>query len=216
MKNQFLFVILFNTVLTINLFSQTTFSSIGVGQAPSSSNKVNIYSGWGDFIQFRRSQNAGFFGLHNPSDASALILYYKTPAGATNFGYLSVYENGKIAMGEVNTPGNYRLYVKDGILAEKVKVAVSSTSHWADYVFKPGYKLMDLNEVDKYIKENQHLPGIPSAEEVVEGGMDVVNMTSLLLSKIEELTLYSIEQEKKIRELEERINALERRVNNEK
>ena len=99
------------------------------------------------------------------------------------------------------TTGNYRLYVEGGILTEKVKVALRSTSNWADYVFAPNYKLMPLNEVESFVKENKHLPGISSADALVKEGLDLGDMQARQMQKIEELTLYIIEQNKAIEEL---------------
>lgn len=100
----------------------------------------------------------------------------------------------KIVIGtSVNTPAGYRLYVQDGILTEKLKVAVKNSDDWADYVFAKDYQLKSLEEVETYINENNHLPDVPSAEEVVESGIDVAQMDALLLQKIEELTLYVIQ-----------------------
>ena len=69
---------------------------------------------------------------------------------------------------------------------------------WKDEVFKDDYNLLSINEVEKYISENGHLPDIPSEAEVMENGINVGEMNALLLQKIEELTLYVIELEKKI------------------
>ena len=90
----------------------------------------------------------------------------------------------------------YGLYVSKGILANKIKCAVPGSANWADHVFAPHYRLKSLGEVEAYIKANKHLPGIPSAEEVVKEGVDMVDMTAKLLEKIEELTLYMIEMKK--------------------
>jgi hypothetical protein len=113
-------------------------------------------------------------------------------------GYLQSTKGEPIVIGSAlaKTPAGYRLYVEDGILTEKVKVALKSTADWSDYVFAPSYKLRSLSEVAQYVQENKHLPGVPSASEVVEHGIDVAKMDAKLLEKIEELTLYSIELEK--------------------
>ncbi|GAL83020.1 hypothetical protein MYP_246 [Sporocytophaga myxococcoides] len=100
-----------------------------------------------------------------------------------------------------NFPTGYRLYVEDGILTEKLKVGLKTTSDWSDYVFASDYKLLSLSEVERFIKANKHLPDVPSAEEVVRTGIDVAQMDAKLLQKIEELTLYVIEQQKQIEEL---------------
>jgi len=103
-----------------------------------------------------------------------------------------------IGPGVSKTPAGYRLYVADGVLTEKVKVAVKSTNDWSDRVFDASYRLRSLNEVDTYIQQNKHLPGVPSAEEVVKEGVDVGQMQAKLLEKVEELTLYVIELKKEI------------------
>ena len=109
--------------------------------------------------------------------------------------------DNKVSIGNTNpntfnVPTGYSLYVKDGILTDKVKVAVYNSAAWADYVFNKDYKLLSLPEVEAYIKTNKHLPGIPSADEVVKEGLDMATMDAKLLEKIEELTLYMIEMKK--------------------
>ncbi|MET3035366.1 cell wall anchor protein [Chryseobacterium sp. NRRL B-14859] len=71
---------------------------------------------------------------------------------------------------------------------------------WADYVFKKDYQLKSLEEVEKHISEKGHLPNIPSADEVLKNGINVAEMNAKLLEKIEELTLYSIQQNKQLQE----------------
>lgn len=89
------------------------------------------------------------------------------------------------------------------ILAKEIKVAIAATHWvWPDYVFEKNYKLPSLKEVEKYINSNKHLPGVPSAIEVEEGGVNLAENNALLLKKIEELTLYLIEQNKRIEKLE--------------
>jgi hypothetical protein len=101
-----------------------------------------------------------------------------------------------------NFAGNYALYVKTGILTEKLKVGIAGTGNWSDFVFEKNYKLPKLSEVEKFVKEQKHLPSIPSATEVVKDGLDVSEISSKLLQKIEELTLYVIEQDKRLRKIE--------------
>ncbi len=121
---------------------------------------------------------------------------------------MRIMKNGKVTIGDawVNAPGNYKLYVDEGILTEKVKVAVLGTSNWSDYVFADNYELMPLAKVEEYINENKHLPAIPSATEVVKDGIDVATMDAKLLQKIEELTLYVIKQQKQIDELQQQVH----------
>jgi hypothetical protein len=95
-----------------------------------------------------------------------------------------------------NNTGNYKLFVEGGILTEKVKVALRSTNNWADYVFADDYKLMPLKQVEEFINNNNHLPGVDSAEDLAKNGLDLSEMQAKQMEKIEELTLYIIEQNK--------------------
>ncbi len=110
------------------------------------------------------------------------------------------------------TPKGYKLFVEDGILTEKVKVAVKNTAEWSDKVFAPSYSLRPLTEVAQYIDKHQHLPGVPSAVEVVEKGIDVAKMDAKLLEKIEELTLYSIQLEKTNQNLQEDVKSQQKQL----
>jgi hypothetical protein len=127
--------------------------------------------------------------------------------------------NGKIYIGSTatypNATGNYRLFVEGGILTEKVKVALRSTANWADYVFEKNYDLMPLKNVEEYIATHKHLPGIDSADDLTKNGLDLAEMQAKHMAKIEELTLYIIEQNKAIEkntkdilELKKQIKAL--------
>jgi hypothetical protein len=124
--------------------------------------------------------------------------------------------NGKIYLGDSavypSTTGNYKLFVEGGILTEKVKVALRSTSNWADYVFADNYKLMPLKEVEKFVNANKHLPGIDSASELSKNGLDLAEMQSKQMQKIEELTLYIIDQNKTIEKNQKEMEALQLQV----
>lgn len=87
---------------------------------------------------------------------------------------------------------NYKLFVKGGILADEVRVSTT----WADYVFEENYKLPTLEEVEKHIKEKGHLINVPSGKQVETDGIEVGQMAKIQQEKIEELTLYIIEQNK--------------------
>ena len=113
-----------------------------------------------------------------------------------------------IGSGVTKTPSDYNLFVSKGILTERVKVAIKNTNEWADYVFSDTYKLRSLSEVESYIKQNKHLPGVPSAEEVSQQGIDVGKMDAKLLEKIEELTLYMLELKKENQEMKKVMDEL--------
>lgn len=160
------------------------------------------------------------------SDANGLASWQSLPVASpsqwTTNGSTIYYPTGKVLIGDPNlanfkgTPGTYQLYVQGGILSEKVKVAVATSNDWADYVFAADYKLKTLSEVERFILANKHLPNVPSAEQVAKEGIDMAKMDAKLMEKIEELTLYLIEldkknaaQEKRITELTNTIKALE-------
>lgn len=139
---------------------------------------------------------------------------FEIDANGVTGGRMRVQADGKITMGNTTTPGGYRLYVADGILTERVKVALKSTGNWADYVFSDTYRLRPLTEVEAFVKENRHLPGIPSASEMVENGLDVAASDAKLLEKVEELTLYLIELQKANGQLSRRLLEVENQLSN--
>jgi trimeric autotransporter adhesin len=129
-----------------------------------------------------------------------------------NSGILEPKNNARVAIGGgiTNYPAGFSLFVKGGILSERVRVAVANSDKWADYVFAPNYKLMPLNDVEKFIKTNRHLPNVPSAEEMAKNGLDMLETNAKMMEKIEELHLYLIEANKKIEALEKKVKELEK------
>lgn len=121
-------------------------------------------------------------------------------------GLFEVAADGNVGIG-VKDPQN-RLEVKGTIRAEAVVIE----SGWADFVFDEGYKLPSLSEVEDHIKTYKHLPEIPSAKEVQEKGVDLGDIQTKLLQKIEELTLYTIQQQKQLDEQRVLIKELQQQV----
>lgn len=129
-----------------------------------------------------------------------------------NIGNWIIGNNGTIGIGQFTNqlPANgiaqdgekYKLFVKDGIRTEKVKVDIAASNGWADYVFEKDYKLMSLSDLSHFINKNGHLPEVPTTKEVIENGIELKEMNILLLKKVEELTLHAIEQQKRIEALE--------------
>lgn len=117
----------------------------------------------------------------------------------------TIMDNGNVGIGTANPVA--KLSVAGNILAEEVKVKLQAD--WPDYVFTPSYNLPSLKETEQHIKEKGHLPGIPSAEEVKNNGVDLGDMNARLLQKIEELTLHLIELKKENEALNTRMNQLE-------
>ncbi|MBB6005499.1 hypothetical protein [Arcicella rosea] len=103
-------------------------------------------------------------------------------------------ENGNVSIGSSTIQSAYKLAVTGDMIAERVVVKLRST--WPDYVFSTSYKLPALKDIEEYIKENHHLPNIPSAGEVEKNGVDVGDISAKLLKKIEELTMYLIQVQK--------------------
>lgn len=122
----------------------------------------------------------------------------------------SVYvtKTGNVGIGLKNPKD--KLEVNGQIHARSVKIDVKN---WADFVFEEGYELPRLREIENYISQNGHLPNVPSTEEVLEEGVELGEMQKLLLQKVEELTLYLIEQDKEIEKLKTEIKRLKKEDN---
>lgn len=115
--------------------------------------------------------------------------------------------NGNVGIGTTN-PQN-KLDVNGTIHSKEVKVDMTG---WSDFVFKKEYDLPTLQEVEKHIAEKGHLQNIPSEEDVLKNGINLGEMNAKLLQKIEELTLYIIQQNRKIYSQEDKIKELEKEI----
>lgn len=111
--------------------------------------------------------------------------------------------NGKSSFAD-----NMRVNAK--IEAREIKVTLTPT---ADFVFEEDYNLPKLDDVERHIKEKKHLPEIASAKEMEKDGVNIGEFQIKLLQKIEELTLYTIEQNKRLKKQEEEIQALKKQIN---
>ena len=103
----------------------------------------------------------------------------------------------KVGIGTTNP--QYLLDVKGTIFAYEILVNTTG----ADFVFQKDYHLLPLEDVAAYIEQNKHLPEIPTAAQMQAEGVSLDKLTIQLLQKVEELTLYIIEQDKRIKELEQ-------------
>ncbi|HXF90863.1 MAG TPA: hypothetical protein VNJ29_02920 [Candidatus Nitrosotenuis sp.] len=108
-------------------------------------------------------------------------------------GDLYVTSGGKMGIGTTNPQSE--LAVNGKITAKELKITLIG---WSDYVFKEGYELMPLDKLREFINANNHLPDVPSEKEVLENGINVGEMNTILVKKIEELTLYVIELKKEL------------------
>ncbi|RZJ73518.1 hypothetical protein [Flavobacterium sp.] len=152
--------------------------------------------------------------IDNSSTANPLIWGDFTADQLKFHGKVGIGGNSSTAFGAFPTTAggvsvsNYNLFVKGGILTEEVRVNLTSGGTWADYVFEEDYDLKPLSEVKRFIDENGHLPNVPSAAEVKRDGIELGNMAKIQQEKIEELTLYLIQQQKEIDELKAQVKAL--------
>ncbi|MEO1652327.1 MAG: hypothetical protein AAFU64_02180, partial [Bacteroidota bacterium] len=160
--------------------------------------------------------NTSSFHISNNESNTLLFSHGNNPNNSgghlmsiNNHGVMSV---GASAHGLNNATPEYKLYVEKGIRTEEVKLDLEST--WPDYVFARDYQLRPLGELAQFIQQNQHLPEVPSAEEVAQDGIEVGQMQATLLKKIEELTLYILEQDQEKKVLQERLEKLEQLVEN--
>jgi uncharacterized coiled-coil protein SlyX len=110
----------------------------------------------------------------------------------------------------LNETMNSDLAVNGRVSAQQM--LITQTGRWPDYVFSKQYKLPSLAEVESFINQNSHLPGVPSAAEVEKKGIDVGNNQATLLKKIEELTLYIIDQDKTIKKQNEQFAELKQEM----
>lgn len=149
-----------------------------------------IKAGYGSFMGMDPGNGNIYIGNFNGATSSA---NFGNITGASTRMY--ILQNGNVGIGTTNP--TYKLSVNGNIRSKEVVVE----SGWADYVFKEDYSLKPLSQVEAFIKANGHLPNIPSAGEIELNGLSLGDTQKRMMEKIEELTLYVIELEKKIEEL---------------
>ena len=144
------------------------------------------------------AQNSTFdFHHHNGNDIRFLI---------NDSEYLRIKSSGMIGIGTASP--TEKLSVDGTVLAKKVKVS-NSGSDWPDYVFSSRFKLRTLSELEAFIQQNRHLPEVPTAIEIETNGQNLGDIQVVLLKKIEELTLYLIQENKENSNLKEQITKVE-------
>jgi hypothetical protein len=167
-------------------------SAVGDNRLRFQHNGVHGYIDFKDNLNFRP----------DVSWVSSLTLYGD---GNVGIGFGTTY-----VQGDYKTQG-FKLAVNGGILCEEVKVITNVPD--ADYVFETEYSLRTIPELESYIKENKHLPNIPSADQFKSNGYKIGDMDEMLLLKIEEFSLYLIEQNKRIETLEQENKYLKEKLN---
>jgi len=157
-----------------------------------------MYNGGGDGLGLLIQ--SGYGGAQSSNTGTILQL----EDGAGNL-RMKVQSNGKVGIGTGDIPNGYKLAVNGRIIGEEVNVQLNG--QWPDFVFKSDYSLPSLQEVEKHISQNRHLQNIPSEKQVKENGISLGEMDAKLLQKIEELMLYTIQQQKEIENLKKELQA---------
>lgn len=148
------------------------------------------------------------FGNNNKEDAmiAARVEDDNGKSTAIEFSFDNKFRFGvNKSVGYFNVPVNFH----NGIKSSSVEL---TTTNWADYVFAQDYDLKPLDNVEKFIKENRHLPNIPSEETLTKEGYNLQEMNAKMMEKIEELFLYTIAQDKALKKCEEKILELEIKI----
>jgi hypothetical protein len=167
---------------------------------------TNTYSNGAAAILVNGGGDMHFVTVPKSSDLTQGVLIPEQEI--MQFSRLKVRHDGLVTIGVSNTADltcvecqTFKLYVKGGIRTEKLKVDIADENGWADHVFTDGYELMKLGELKEYIKREGHLPQVPASCEIVANGIDVAETQKLLLTKIEELTLYILDLESRLTQL---------------
>lgn len=200
--------------------------NVGIGQTDSTaklyvSGNISALNN----IGFKTSDNfdvsgntVAHYGLSNISETGyygvALSGYYGLEFYTKGVQRIKILRDGNVGIGTdlSSNPNNYKLAVNGTIGAKEINVEMTSDT-WSDFVFDEDYELNSLQEVEDFIDANNHLPNIPSAEEVEENGVNIAEMDAKLLQKIEELTLYMIEMNKRVNTLESENLELRNKLN---
>jgi hypothetical protein len=153
----------------------------------------------------------GVYGTASGSAGTRIGVFGSASGGTTNWAMYASgnsYVSGDLRVGSINGATGFKVAVDGKVICEELKVQLSGD--WPDYVFADDYSMMNLNDLEEFIKAENHLPGVPSAEEVEEAnGIMLGEMQRVTVEKLEELTLYILELKKENDLLKERVEALE-------
>lgn len=181
--------------------------SVGTGMSPTA--HISIYDNSGAATMNFQSLSDGKYWIVSQNNQLQIGGIGSNLVDAD--GVINISNSGSVGIGGDPYWGTrMRIYgnlgVKGKIEAEDIEVKILS---WSDFVFDEDYDLKSLDEVENFIEEKKHLPNVPSETEVLECGVNLGDMDATLLRKVEELTLYLIEQNKVIQEQNSRIDKLE-------
>lgn len=194
---------------SVGIGTQTPIGKLHIRDANSENVKVYITpmsTGSGDSasIYFAEDHDATY-AMYWMYDGYTDELGLWGKSGATRYGpHLLIHRSsGNMAMGNTFAT-NYKLSVNGRIICTELRVNL--VANWPDYVFSDGYNLMPLAELDKFVRKNGHLPNVPDASTIETSGLDVGEMQRMMMEKIEELSLYILDQQKQIQELKDRLD----------
>ncbi len=210
---------------TTNSNETSTSATYGARTEVSSQNKGSTYGHYISSKNTNTSSTANVFGIQSSVSSSSTVntvygVYSSVSGGSKKWaGYFTggdMYVSGCIGIGTTNPNPLYKLDVNGTVKAKKIEVAGTllarevkiDVNAGADFVFAPDYNLKPLSEIESFIQTNKHLPEIPSEKAMQEDGLSINEFQIKLLQKIEELTLYAIEQNKTIEELKKEVQAL--------
>ena len=198
-----------------NWSSPTTTPSFYFNTSDNGTSYLDVHSTrWGSSVSFTRDDPNGshtMMNLFGTNGQSALLSLYNTSNQvAVQFSAqgTTYFTGGAVAIGTTN-PGTNQLAVQGTIATNKI--IVTQQNPFPDFVFDPRYHLPSLDSLSGYIKNNHHLPDLPSAENVARNGLDLGSSQVVLVKKIEELTLYLIGQDAEIKKLKQQNQELEAR-----
>ena len=149
---------------------------------------------------FLAEDDDGDYGMKIEYNGQDNMLYFYGYNNGNLGPHLTINRSGGVGINTTTIPSGYKLSVDGKIICEELRVELSGS--WPDYVFAETYDLISLSELEDYINQYHHLPGVPSAKEVEREGVSMGEMTTVIMEKVEELTLYLIEANKRIEKLE--------------
>jgi len=150
-------------------------------------------------------------GYPNSANGGSGILRFYTSNSGVLGEKMRINANGNVSIGTTEIDPTEAMLTVNGSIHTK-EVIVDLKPPLADYVFTPTYKLMPLYQVEQFVNVNSHLPEMPSAAEVSKNGLNMGEMQNKLLQKVEELTLYMIDQQKTINQQSAKIEELEKKL----
>ena len=193
----------------VSFLSGTPYNQLRIGR--NLNENFRFYVGDNDaFLDYNQDSDANtkhIFRIRNVAEGTSQDNDIRFSTGGTE--NLTIKGNGNVGIGTISP--TEKLSVDGNILAKRVRVSVDAAD-WPDYVFANGYKPMAISKLEQYIQQNGHLPEVPSAQEVEENGLDLGSMDANLLKKVEELTLYLIEQNKRLDSLEKENKELKQEI----